>query len=171
MPHRRVFFTMARRLRDPAQSITCKELPMPPPLPRLRCSDLFVGQPVQRYGGQCAVTRTRGLTLACGRTWPWPGLTSPPHSLSLSLSPAPPRARPPLASKQKKTKTKRKTTGKTKGSETRKTSENGGSSSSPPPASGQVYRPAQGGGGWAQPRACATGQRSGAAAETTSRAS
>jgi len=49
MPHRRVFFTLAGRLRDPAQSIACKELPIPPPFPRLRCSDLSVGQPFRRY--------------------------------------------------------------------------------------------------------------------------
>jgi len=49
MPHRRVFFRMAGRLRDPVQSIACKELPIPPAFPRLRCSDLSVGQPFRRY--------------------------------------------------------------------------------------------------------------------------
>jgi len=43
------FFKMARRLRDPAQSIACRHLPMPPPIPPLRCSDLSVGQPFRRY--------------------------------------------------------------------------------------------------------------------------
>jgi len=43
------FFIMSGRLRDPAQSIACKDLPIPPLFPRLRCSDLSVGQPVRRY--------------------------------------------------------------------------------------------------------------------------
>ena len=43
------FHEIARRLRDPAHSIACKHLPMPPPLPRLRSSDLSVGQPFRRY--------------------------------------------------------------------------------------------------------------------------
>ena len=43
------FFKMAGRLRDPAQSKACKHLPIPPPFPRLRCSDSSVGQPFRRY--------------------------------------------------------------------------------------------------------------------------
>jgi len=43
------FFKMAGRLRDPAQSIARRHLPMAPPFPRLRCSDLSVGQPFRRY--------------------------------------------------------------------------------------------------------------------------
>jgi len=43
------FFEMAGRLRNPAQSIACKYLPIPPPFPRLRFSDLSVGQPFRRY--------------------------------------------------------------------------------------------------------------------------
>jgi len=47
-----LLFTMAKQLRDPAQSTACKHLPIPPPLPRLRCSDLSVGQPAKR-GWKC----------------------------------------------------------------------------------------------------------------------
>jgi len=40
---------MARRLRDPAQSKACTRLAIPPPFPRLRCSDLSEGQPFRKY--------------------------------------------------------------------------------------------------------------------------
>jgi len=40
---------MARRLRDPAQSIDCKQLAIPPPFPLLRCSDLSVRQLFRRF--------------------------------------------------------------------------------------------------------------------------
>jgi len=43
------FFKMNGRLRNPAQSIACKSVPIPLPFTRLRFSDLSVGQPFRRY--------------------------------------------------------------------------------------------------------------------------
>jgi len=43
------FLEIAGRLRDPAHSIACKHLPMPPPFPHLHFADLSVRKPFRRY--------------------------------------------------------------------------------------------------------------------------